>query len=285
MPNREMIDQKPCDVLAWKTRDGLRLHGSTWCSEIETSAVICLVHGLGEHSGRYAHVSAFLNRAGYTVAAFDLRGHGRSEGPRGHAFCYETLMDDIADFVAIVRARHLETPLFLYGHSFGGNLVLNFALRRRPDVCGVIATAPGLQPAFEVPSWKKNLGGFLSHLWPSYSMPNGLEVKALARDPEVVEAYRGDPLVHEQISIRLAFNLLEAGSWALKHASEFPCGLLLMHGSRDRIASYEASREFGRRAGACCNLKIWDGLYHEIHNEPEQERVLRYMCDWLTRYE
>lgn len=278
-----MAAEESDDTLDWVSSDGLTLYGRIWRPQVEPMAVVCLVHGLGEHSGRYEHVSVRLTSAGYAFAAFDLRGHGRSGGPRGHAQSYQVLMNDIADFLTAVRARYPQQSLVLYGQSLGGNLAMNFALRRRPQLSGVVATAPALRAAFEPPAWKLTLAKLIYNLWPALTLSNELDVQAFSRDPQVLEAYRRDPLVHDRLSARLAIDLLEAGSWALDHASEFPLPLLLMHGSGDRVTSSDASREFGAAAGAECDVKIWDGLYHEIHNEPEKEQVLDHMLHWLER--
>jgi acylglycerol lipase len=266
----------------WQTEDGLRLYAQGWQPQTELKGVICLVHGLGEHSGRYGHLAAFLNQAGHALLAFDLRGHGKSEGPRGHTPSYEALMEDIAHFLEETTERHPDRPRFLYGHSMGGNLVIEYALRRRPQLAGVIATGPLLRAAFEPPAWKLTLAKIMRSLWPTLSLSNGLDRQALSRDPEVVRAYDDDPLVHDRVSARLAMDMFQSGLRSLEHAAEFPLPLLLMHGGADRITSAQASREFAAQAGEACTLKIWDGFYHEIHNEPEQGEVFEYLWEWLN---
>jgi alpha-beta hydrolase superfamily lysophospholipase len=120
------------------------------------------------------------------------------------------------------------------------------------------------------------------NLWPTFSMANELDRQGLSRDPEVVRAYEEDPLVHDRVSARLAMDMLQAGVWALEHAGELSLPLLLMHGGADRLTSAQASREFAAQAGNVCTLRIWDGFYHEIHNEPEQEQVFEYLLEWLN---
>jgi acylglycerol lipase len=266
----------------WQTEDGLRLYAQGWQPETEPRGVVCLVHGLGEHSGRYTHLAGFLNQAGYALLAFDLRGHGRSEGQRGHTPSYEVLLDDIAHFLAEAAERYPDHSRFLYGHSLGGGLVIEYALRRRPRLAGVIATGPLLRTAFQPPAWKLTLAKIMCSLWPTLALSNELDRQALSRDPEVVRAYNEDPLVHDRLSARLGMDMLQSGLWALEHAAEFPLPLLLMHGGADRITSPQASREFAAQAGEVCTLKIWDGFYHEIHNEPEQQQVFEYLLEWLN---
>ncbi len=138
----------------WHSADGLRLHAHYLAPHSSPKALIALVHGLGEHSGRYDYVVQTLLNAGYAVSQFDLRGHGQSEGKRGHAPAYEVLLDDIEHFLKHSRTRCPDKPVFLYGHSFGGNLVLNYVLHRQPDLQGVIVSGPSLRTAFKPPAWK-----------------------------------------------------------------------------------------------------------------------------------
>ena len=266
----------------WQTEDELQLYAQGWQPETEPKGLVCLVHGLGEHSGRYEHLTAFLSQAGYALLAFDLRGHGKSEGQRGHAPGYEALLDDIAHLLEEAAVRYPDCARFLYGHSLGGNLVIEYALRRHPPLAGVIATGPALRPGFEPPAWKLTLGKIMYNLWPTLTMSNELDRQGLSRDPEVVRAYNEDPLVHDRLSARLGMDMLQSGLWSLEHAAEFPLPLLLMHAGADRLTSAQASREFAAQAGNRCTLRIWDGFYHEIHNEPEKEEMFGYLLEWLT---
>lgn len=266
-----------------KQADNLPFYFQGWQPETSPKAVVCLVHGLGEHTGRYAHVAAALNDAGYAVLGFDLRGHGKSGGRRGHTPSYDTLMDDIGRLLDEAATRYPGLPRFLYGHSLGGNLVLTYALRRRAAIAGVISTSPGLRVANPLPAAQLALAKVMNKLYPSLQMANGLALDGLARDPEVIRAYTSDPLVHNKISVRLAMGMFEAGEWVIAHAAEFPVPLLLMHGTADKLTSALASQEFAAKAGSVCTLKLWEGFYHETHNEPEKAEVLGFMIDWLDR--
>jgi len=268
----------------WKTLDGLQMYSKGWVPKGKPKASICLVHGHGEHIGRYEHVAAALTEKGYVMLGFDLRGHGRSAGPRGHTPSYEALMDDITAFFGQIEGRYPDLPRFLYGHSLGGNLVLNYALRRKPALRGVIATGSWLKLAFEPPASKVSLGKMMNNILPSFTQSSGLETAALSHDPAVVEAYENDPLVHDKISTRLFVSTYDSGLWALGHAAEFPLPLLLMHGTADRLTSAEASRQFAEAGGKQVTLKLWEGWYHEIHNEPENTQVFKVMTDWLDKH-
>ncbi len=268
----------------WKSFDGLDMYARSWSPNGKPKAVLVLVVGLGEHVGRYEHVAAALTAKGYGLLGFDLRGHGKSGGRRGHTPSYEALLDDIDAFLHQTDERYAGLPRFLYGHSVGGNLVLNYALRRKPDLKGVIATAAWLKMAYRPAAYQVILGRLMNGIYPSYTQPNNLNTKNLSRDQIVVRNYENDPLVHDRISARLFFGIYENGLWALEHAAEFPLPLLLMHGGADSIISLQAVQEFAEKAGDKVTLKVWDGMYHEIHNEPEQAQVFAYMLDWLDKH-
>jgi acylglycerol lipase len=265
-----------------KSTDGLKLQGQGWEPNVASKKVVCLVHGIGEHSGRYDHVAETFNQAGYALLTFDLRGHGRSEGKRGHATNFDILISDISQLLATAKQRFPNRQTFLYGHSFGGGLVIRHALSQRAGLAGVIASAPLFRTTFKPPARKMVLLRTLYGLRPSLTIPSGVEDMALSRDLNMVRLYRSDPLIHDRISARLTVDMLRNGEWNLQHAAEFPCPLLLMHGGADRITSPEASRQFAKKAGSACTLKIWKGLFHELHNEPEQNEVLNYVLTWLA---
>lgn len=257
------------------------LFGRSWPLEAP-KGVVCLVHGLGEHSGRYAPLAAALNGAGFAVHAFDLRGHGKSGGKRGHTPSYEVLLDDITCLLDDAEKKFPRAPLFLYGHSLGGNLVINYILRRPVErLTGAVATGPWLRLAFEPPAYKVWLARTVGRMLPALLQPNGLDPAMLSHDPEIVRAYVEDPLVHDRISSALFLGAYEAGLWVLEHAADLPLPLLLMHGAADQLTSPKASEEFCQRAGELCTFRAWDGLYHEIHNEPQKEEVYRTIVAWL----
>ncbi len=266
---------------SWENKDGTKFYIQGWEPDAKPKAVVCLVHGHGEHVGRYAHVGETFSQAGYVLVGFDERGHGKTTGARGHVPSYDAMMNDVADFLALMQKRYPGLPCFLYGHSMGGNQVINFALRRKPVLAGVIATGPWLKLAFDPPAIQVFLGRTMNNIAPGFIQKSGLETAALSRDPQIVEAYEKDPLVHDKISARLFVGMYESGLWALDHAAEFSLPLLLMHGTADRLTSWQASREFATHAGKNVTFRAWDGFYHEIHNEPEKAEVLKTMLSWL----
>ncbi|HPH94912.1 MAG TPA: lysophospholipase [Anaerolineaceae bacterium] len=272
------------DTFTLKATDQITLFGQCWQPENGTKAVVCLIHGLGEHCNRYPHLAKAFNNAGFAVFTGDLRGHGQSEGSRGYIPSYAQVMDDITTFMDAARARFPGLPVFLYGHSMGGNFVINYGLQRKPAIKGLIASGPALKTA-EVPAPKKLIADLLNALAPSLSMDNGLELDALSHVPEVISKYQQDPLVHKKISARLGVSLLKQGEWAIEHAAEFPAAipLLVMHGASDRICLPEGSKLFTAKVKGDVTLKLWEGSYHEIHNEANQEEVFAYAIAWMEQ--
>ena len=267
-----------------KSKDGVTLVGREWKPASAMRGAVCLVHGIGEHTGRYPHVAAAINQAGYALFGLDLRGHGLSEGQRGFTPSYDVLLDDIDVALAEVRSRFPSMPLFFYGHSLGGNLVLYHAIRRKPALAGVIVSSPQLRLAFEPPAWKTGLGRLLFNLWPTFSMTSGLEQAALSHDPAVIRSYAEDPLVHDKVTPRLGIGLINVGLWLLEHAAELALPLLIYGGSQDRLVSPDAWREFAAKVRGDCTLKIWEGLYHETHNESQKAEVLALVAQWLRAH-
>jgi alpha-beta hydrolase superfamily lysophospholipase len=264
-----------------QTKDGLRLKGTGWEPDGAPWAAISLIHGLGEHTGRYAHVGEFLAGSGIAVLGFDLRGHGRSQGKLGHTPSYDHLYDDISRGLGVARDRYAGVPLFIYGHSLGATLALLCTIERSPDVRGIVATGPIFKTAFEPPRLKIVAGRVLDRLMPAFTMYNEINPEHISRVPAVVKAYVEDPLVHNRISSRMGIGMLDLGLGLLKRAKELKVPVLLMCGSEDRLTSTAASREFANSAGPICTFKVWEGLYHEIHNEPEQDQVFTHIVDWM----
>lgn len=265
----------------WQADDGITLAARYWAPDADPRGVVALVHGHGEHSGRYAPVAAFLAERGLATIALDQRGHGESGGKRGHSPSYDHLMNDIERLIIEGRTRVPDGPLILYGHSMGGAEVLNFVLRRNPSAAGIIVTAPLLKVAFEPPAWKIALGRGMQRIWPSLTQPTGLPPVDLTRDAAVVRAYEDDPLVHDRMSARLFVDLMAAGAYAIEHAPTFPAPLFLAHGTADRLTAAPATETFAQRMGSGCTLKLYDGWYHELHHEPEKQTFFDDLAAWM----
>ncbi len=255
---------------------GRTLHTVSWNPASSARCVIGIVHGLGEHSQRYAPVAERLVAEGFSVWGYDQQGHGRTGGKLPS---FQTLLDDVDAYV-----RHLKTlheSVFLYGQSLGGGLVVHYALRKTPDLGGVVASSPLLQTTEQPPAWKLMVARTLGKLWPSMTLPTGIDAHQLSHDEAAVRRYLEDPLVHRKISAALGVSMLEAGEWSMAHASQLKTKMLLMHGSEDKITSAKSSQRFAQDAGGACAFRLWEGLFHDLHFETEKDKVLQCVCDWI----
>ena len=267
---------------SWRTgTDQLKLFGQVWSPIQEPIAVIALVHGMGEHSGRYRRLAEFFTSHNIAVITFDQRGHGKSEGKKGHITHFNQLLEGIDELVERANLRFKQKPVFLYGHSMGGNVALNYALKKPSTIKGVIATGPWLRLAFDPPAIQLKLANIMRNLYPGFSQGSNLKTEHLSHDPAVVEAYNKDKYVHDRITASFFANLYSSGLYALQHANELKIPALIMHGGDDKITSQPASAEFAKKANLVSEYKEWPGMYHEIHNEPEKEQVFQHILDWI----
>jgi alpha-beta hydrolase superfamily lysophospholipase len=266
----------------WKSEDGLAMQAREWMPDGAARGLVVLVHGFDDHGGRYLHVGQALAEAGFVLCSYDARGQGRSEGPWAWVDRYERLMDDLSAFLALATARHPGLPRFLYGHSMGGNEVLNFLLRRKPKLAGAVATGPWLELAVRAPAVQLAAARLAAKLPFTLALPTGMDPAGISHDPAVVAAYLADPCVKGKITPRLLVGVLDAGQWALAHAAELAVPLLILHGDADQITAHGASRRFAEAAGPLATFRSWPGGFHELHNEPEKAEVLKVITDWLA---
>ena len=262
--------------------DGLSLFHQAWLPDGAPRAVIMLLHGLGEHAGRYEHVATALTGAGYAVHAIDHRGHGKSQGKRSYVKHYGEYMDDLVLFRRFVEREHPGLPLVVLGHSMGGNLALGHVLDHQTGVRALALTGPALAPGASLSPLKLKLGKLLGKVAPGLR-PEALDSNAISRDPAVVAAYRADPLVYNgKISAGVAAALLNSmDAFPARHA-ELRLPLLLMHGSEDRLTEIAGTRALEAGAvNATVTSHYYEGLYHEIFNEPEQDKVIGDLIAWL----
>jgi acylglycerol lipase len=268
----------------YTTIDKHNVYHQEWAAGDKPLARVLLVHGLGEHSSRYAHVGKFFSDAGITLTGFDLLGHGKTDGQRGHADSYDDYCREIDVFLAELNSKDPSLPVFLYGHSMGGLIVLYYSLLKKPqNVKGVVCTSPGLKPGYPVPAWKTTIGNMLYTIAPKFSMENGLPLDGISHDKAVVAAYKADPLNHPYLSARMGMDLIRNGLLVSEKASEMSLPVLLMVGSDDQLVNPEAVIQFGKDAHPNTTLKVWDGGYHELHNDTCKQDVLKTMTSWITK--
>ena len=268
--------------MLWTSYDGLPLFAQKWAPDGEIKGVINLVHGLGEHSGRYAHWAERFNRAGYALASFDLRGHGRSGGRRGDTPSFDHFADDITILLEKTKEIYPDIPAFIYGHSLGGMLVLFYLIQRQPELKGAVVTSPGLRTMIDQQKAKIAAVKTLGALLPKVSIPNGLEIEGLARDERVIVEYQNDPLVHDRVSLRMGKGMINTIEFIFKNAALIKIPLLLMHGSGDRICYASGSEELASLMDENCSLQLFEECYHELHNEPEKDDVFNFLIEWIN---
>jgi acylglycerol lipase len=257
------------------------LHGLHWPVDAP-QAVVGLIHGHGEHIGRYGPVAEVFNQAGIALMGPDLIGHGESPGKRGHFPSYEEVLDGIEALLRRAREAYPEVPRFLMGHSMGGNLVANYVLRRKPELQGVILSAPWFELAFAPTALDLTLARVMKNIFPSFTQSSKLEAEGISRDPQVVAAYRADAKVHDMVSPGLFIPVVAAGQYAITQAGDWPLPVYLYHGDADRITSLQASQRFAQGvADHLITLRIWPGNYHEMHNDLDREAVLSELITWV----
>ena len=262
---------------------GSDLFFQCWLPAGPARAVVPIVHGHGEHSDRYGNVIARLVPAGYAVYGFDLRGHGRSPGHRGHIHRWSEYREDVTALLRLVQEREPGTPRFLLGHSLGGLIVLEYALRHPDGLTGVIASAPALEPTGVGNRRLLALAYVMSVLWPRYSRELGLDRSALVQEALLED--RDDGLAHGRLSARAAVEARRAIRWTKAHAADLRLPLLLIHGGGDRIISPAGSRAFyATVTHADKELHEYPDALHEPHNDVGHEEVIEALRDWLDRH-
>lgn len=250
-------------------------------------AAVLLVHGLGEHAGRYDALAHCLNGWGFAVRGYDQYGHGESGGPRGGLSSDTRLLDDLADLVESTRARFpRDTPLILLGHSMGGLVAAQFVARYASRVDGLVLSSPALDAGLG--PVQKLLLAVLPRWLPNLRVGNGLQPKYLSHDPEVVRAYLGDSLVHDRISARLARFIAQGGPAVVAQAARWRVPSLLMYAGDDRLVQPAGSRAFAAAAPSCVESTEFPALYHELFNEPFTEHdpasVRACLQAWLDKH-
>ncbi|MEV0945557.1 lysophospholipase [Rhodococcus sp. NPDC049939] len=261
---------------------GTRIVYDVWRPEGPPTGILLLAHGIGEHARRYDHVVDRLVGLGLVVYAPDHRGHGRSGGKRIELRDWSEFIDDLHRLSAIAAAQNPGLPRFLLGHSMGGAIALTYALDHGEELEGLILSAPAIELVTKKPKFVIELGKIVGRFAPGIPVET-LDVKAVCRDPAVVAAYESDPLVyHGKVKAGIARGLVIAAESFPERVPSLTMPTLVLHGTDDRVVDISGSRMIAERAGTQdMTLKTYDGLFHEVFNEPEQEKVLDDLVDWL----
>jgi acylglycerol lipase len=265
-----------------QSADGTRLAYRAW-PVAGAPITFAVVHGLGEHAGRYERFARGMATHGMGTFAVDLRGHGKSPGPRGYVDSWSQWTDDASAFV-----RHVEDvaggEVVPVGHSFGGATMLSTVIAGKlPRSKRFILSSPALKVKVVVPGWKIILGNATSKIVPRLALDNEVDPKLVSRIPEVVEAYRNDPLVHAKISSRLYVEWRAAANYDLEHAGEIKIPFLILAGTDDGLIDPQGSKELHQRSASMSELKLLEGRYHEPFNDRDNEEVFATIADWLAK--
>ena len=266
------------------TTGGIRLHCVSWRPRGPAVAVLFIVHGLGEHSGRYEEMAGFLTGRRIAVFGWDHRGHGRSGGKRGHAPSIDVLLEDTELALMKCRSLHIGTPLFMYGHSMGGQVAASYLNSvKSKEISGAIISSAWFGLVSPPPAWQIALIKKLAHIAPSVTLSNKLDPAFISSVPEEVERYKHDELVHDRISFALFKSLYFNGLHLAGHAQPARMPMLVCHGDQDKITSIEASRQYKERLGEKAEFRVWEGARHEPHHDHQKEKVMEYYANWALQ--
>jgi len=257
------------------------LAGWYWQAE-NPQAIVILIHGFGEHVSRYEHVAEKFTAKNISVLGVDLIGHGNSTGKRGHVDSIKDFYDAIDAMVNYAKQETNDLPFVLYGHSMGGNIVLNYQLNNpQSDFCCILSSSPWLKLKMQPSAVQLFLAKTMNSIYPSLQQSGDLDIKQISSVEAVQKDYENDPLNHDKISVRLFNEIYNNGLFAIENASGIKIPVLIAHGDDDGITSADASKEFADNCPAA-TLKLWPGLRHETHNEYNQDEVIDFYVEWVN---
>jgi len=262
-----------------------RIYFQNWLPEMEAKAVLLIVHGLAEHSGRYMNIVNHFVPLGYAVYGIDHPGHGKSEGVRVYVERFEDYTNTLKLYFDMMRRWQPDKPIFLVGHSMGGLISVVYLLDHQTELTGAVLSGAPVKVPSNITPVVLFLGKILSALMPRLGLL-GLEVDGVCRDPAVVQAYVSDPLVHKgKYTARLAAEMLKAMQHVSTEAEKITLPIMIVQGSADKLVDPAGGHMlYDAVSSADKEIKIYDGLYHEVFNEPEHEKVLRDVEVWLEAH-
>jgi alpha-beta hydrolase superfamily lysophospholipase len=271
-------------TITWQNETGRNVFAQAWVPDGSLRDVIILIHGLGEHSGRYETWAQGFVKENIAVYALDLHGHGRTTGGRGHTDAFGYIYDDIQHLMSTARTDYPEVKLHLYGHSMGGALSLGFAAFRAhnadvPSITSIVTTGTAIRPGFEPPAWKLKLAAWLDNIVPLLALGNELDPSWLSSDKNIVAAYNADPLVHDRISVRWYNEWMRTIEAIKLDSKTFKPPIFMMHGAADRATSPKAAEQMAPVINA--KFQSWPGAFHELHHEPCKDQVFSAIIDWI----
>ena len=264
-------------------KDGKELKFYSWLPDQKINAAIGIIHGLGEHSNRYNDFAKYFCDKGFGIYSIDLRGHGLSEGKRGHINNFNTLLDDSEEMFIQIRKRNLNIPMVMFGHSLGGCIALNYLCQKKSkEIELAIISSPWLKTVIEPPKFLLLIQKLLNKIFPSLTLNNRLNPKDLSKDTSIVENYIKDPLVHSRISIKMFSEVNKSIRKIETESKHIDIPILLIHGKKDKIISYKGTENVAKKI-KYSNLKLLKKVFHEPHNDYDKNQILKYYFNFINK--
>ena len=257
-----------------KSKDGSNLKYYSWLPNKKINVAIGIIHGLGEHSNRYDDFAEYFCKKGFGVYSIDLRGHGKSEGKRGHINNFKKLIDDSEEMFINIRKENLNVPMVMFGHSLGGCIALNYLCENQSkEIDLAIISSPWLKTVLEPPKFIIYIQKILVGLFPSFTLNNRLDPYHLSKNTNKVKKYIKDPLVHNRISLKMFSEVNKAIDKIENESEKINIPVLLLHGKKDNIISFKGTKKISKKINNS-KLILYEGLYHEPHNDLEKNEIL-----------
>ena len=275
-----MVNQHFENIISNKKNIFLR----SWPSNNDPIYNIIIIHGLGEHSGRYKEFASFFIKKNIGVFSFDLIGHGKSDGLKGHISNIKDFTDSIEEVLIEVRKRFINTPIIMFGHSLGGCLALNYLIERKSkEISLAIISSAWIETKIQIPKYLFIIQRVMHILFPKIRLSNRLDTKDLSKDIKIVDKYKNDSLVHDRISLNLLSEINKTIEKIKNKDYNIEIPVLIIHGKKDKIISYKGSELISKKIKDS-KLKLYDNVYHEPHNDNEKKEILEYYYDFIKNH-
>ena len=275
-----MVNQHFENIISNKKNIFLR----SWPSNNDPIYNIIIIHGLGEHSGRYKEFASFFIKKNIGVFSFDLIGHGKSDGLKGHISNIKDFTDSIEEVLIQVRKRFINTPIIIFGHSLGGCLALNYLIERKSkEISLAIISSAWIETEIQIPKYLLIIQRVIHTLFPKVRLSNRLDTKDLSKDIKIIDKYKNDPLVHDRISLNLLSEINKTIEKIKNKDYNIEIPVLIIHGKKDKIISYKGSELINKKIKDS-KLKLYDNVYHEPHNDNEKKEILEYYYDFIQNH-
>ena len=256
----------------------------SWSTNNDPIYNIIIIHGLGEHSGRYKEFASFFIKKNIGVFSFDLIGHGKSDGLKGHISNIKDFTDSIEEVLIQVRKRFINTPIIIFGHSLGGCLALNYLIERKSkEISLAIISSAWIETEIQIPKYLLIIQRVIHTLFPKIRLSNRLDTKDLSKDIKIIDKYKNDPLVHDRISLNLLSEINKTIEKIKNKDYNIEIPVLIIHGKKDKIISYKGSELINKKIKDS-KLKLYDNVYHEPHNDNEKKEILEYYYDFIKNH-